>query len=164
MRAGDRAIEREARVAAEATRQTAEQDREHASRTLRDLEQQRAELQQKTLQLEAEAQKGIEERVRDAMRQLQRARQRLDQVPPDARKELVAVLDALEADLTGASLSQRRQEFLQSLGKGSLVYLPRYRQRVIVHKVNREKRELVAKLGSMNVKVTFDEVTPYESL
>ena len=38
------------------------------------------------------------------------------------------------------------------------------RQRVIVHKVNREKREIVAKLGAMNVKVTFDEVTPYESL
>ncbi|MEZ6017235.1 MAG: hypothetical protein R3F49_19130 [Planctomycetota bacterium] len=155
---------RKARVAAEATRQTAEREREEASRALREVVDQQAALTQKSQQLEAEAQKGIEERVRDAMRQLARARQRLEQVPPDARKELAAILDALEADLTGASLSERRQEFLRGIGKGSLVYLPRYRQRVVVHKVNREKREIVAKLGAMNVKVTFDEVTPYESL
>ncbi len=155
---------RKARVAAEAQRQTAEQDREVASRALRDVEAQRAALEQKSAQLEAEAQKGIEERVRDAMRQLTKARARLEHVPPEARKELALVLDALEADLTGASLSERRNTFLQSLGKGSLVYLPRYRQRVIVHKVNREKRELVAKLGALNVKVSFDEVTPYDSL
>lgn len=155
---------RKARVAAEATRQTAERDREDASRARREVEEQRVALEERSQQLEAEAQKGIEERVRDAMRQLAKARLRLDQVPPEARRELAEVLDALEADLTGASLSERRQTFLQTLGKGSLVYLPRYRQRVIVHKVNREKRELVAKLGAMNVKVSFDEVTPYESL
>jgi DNA mismatch repair protein MutS2 len=155
---------RKARVAAEATRQTAEREREEASHALRDLEGQRVAMEHKSRQLEAEAQKGIEERVRDAMRQLAKARQRLEQVPPEARKELALILDALEADLTGASLSERRQAFLQTIGKGSLVYLPRYRQRVIVHKVNREKREIVAKLGALNVKVTFDEVTPYESL
>ena len=45
-----------------------------------------------------------------------------------------------------------------------MVYLPRYRQRVMVHKVDRDKRQVVCKLGSMKVQVTFDEVTPYESL
>jgi len=155
---------RRARVAAEATRQDAERDREVGARTLRELDGQKADLAQRSLQLEAEAQKGIEERVRDAMRQLAKARARLEQVPPDARRDLALILDTLEGDLTGASLSERRQEFLRGLGKGSLVYLPRYRQRVVVHKINRERRELVAKLGSMNVTVSFDEVTPYESL
>ena len=48
--------------------------------------------------------------------------------------------------------------------EGSLVFLPRYRQRVIVHKLDHDRRMLVAKMGSMKVKVSFDEVTPYESL
>ncbi|MEL6906054.1 MAG: hypothetical protein AAFP22_11645, partial [Planctomycetota bacterium] len=115
-------------------------------------------------QLEKEAQKGIEERVRDAMRSLERARRVLEQVPAEARREAGEILDRMEAELTGASLSERREEFLSGLGKGSLVYLPRYRQRVIVHKLDREKRELTAKMGSMKVKVSFDEVTPYEAL
>ncbi|MFT7678357.1 MAG: hypothetical protein ACI8QC_002343, partial [Planctomycetota bacterium] len=58
----------------------------------------------------------------------------------------------------------RRTAFLDTIKKGSLVYLPRYRQRVLVHKLNREKREVTCKLGSMKVTVTFDEITPYESL
>ena len=74
------------------------------------------------------------------------------------------VLDRLQADLSGASLTDRRRSFLASLGKGSLVYLPRYRKRVLVHKLDREREEVVCKMGSMKVRVAFDEVTPYESL
>jgi hypothetical protein len=74
------------------------------------------------------------------------------------------VLDRLQADLSGASLTDRRRTFLAGLGKGSLVYLPRYRKRVLVHKLDREREEVVCKLGAMKVRVPFDEVTPYESL
>ncbi|MEM1453062.1 MAG: hypothetical protein AAGI22_28435, partial [Planctomycetota bacterium] len=122
------------------------------------------ELERRIEQLESEAQKGIEERVREATRTLERGRRLLDQLPPQTRSEMEETLDRLESDLTGASLTERREAFIAGLGKGSLVYLPRYRQRVLVHKIDREKRQLVAKLGSMKVKVSFDEVTPYESL
>ena len=77
---------------------------------------------------------------------------------------MTETLARLEDQLTGASLTERREAFLQSLGKGSLVFLPRYRQRVIVHKLDHDRRMLVARMGSMKVKVSFDEVTPYESL
>ncbi|MEM9802173.1 MAG: hypothetical protein AAGA20_17745, partial [Planctomycetota bacterium] len=116
------------------------------------------------LQLEREAQKGIEERIRDATRTLERGRRLLDQLPPETRKGMEETLERLADDLGGATLTERREAFLAGLGKGSLVYLPRYRQRVLVHKIDREKRQVVAKLGSMKVKVSFDEVTPYESL
>ena len=102
--------------------------------------------------------------MRDAMRTLGRGRDIIEQLPPQAKREMEETLDVLESQLTGATLTERREAFIATLGKGSLVYLPRYRQRVVVHKVDREKREVVAKLGSMKVKVSFDEVTPYESL
>ena len=80
------------------------------------------------------------------------------------RAPLRESLKALAAEFTGAALTDRREAFLDSLHKGSLVYLPRYRQRVLVHKVDRSKREVSCKLGSMKIRVAFEEVTPYESL
>ncbi|MCP3918278.1 MAG: hypothetical protein GY711_22250 [bacterium] len=155
---------RVARTKAEQVRNDAETELDSARATRRALEEKEAEIERRSEQLEQEAQRGLEERVRDAMRQLERAKALLDQVPKKAGEPLAAVLDALGEDLSGASLTERRQAFLATLGKGSLVYLPRYRQRVLVHKVDKARREVVCKLGNMKIKVTYDEVTPYESL
>ena len=155
---------RRARLEAERLRSEAEARHARAQERLRDLDDKQAEIDRRGEQLEAEAQKGIEERVRDALRQLARARSLLPQLPRESQAAMRDALEALEADLSGASLTDRRTRFLDSLGKGSLVYLPRYRQRVLVHKVDREKREVTCKLGAMKVQVAFDEVTPYESL
>ncbi len=155
---------RTARTAAEGLRADAETRLDEARARIRELEEVRDDLDRRGEQLEAEAQKGIEERVRDALRKLERAQALLDQIPNEAAVALRDLLHELENDLTGASLSERREAFLASLSKGSLVYLPRYRQRMLVHRIKRDKREVVCKLGSMKVRVTFDEVTPYESL
>jgi len=155
---------RSARMAAEETRLGAEAELARARERSRVVDEREAVLERRIDQLEREAQKGIEERVRDAARTLERGRRLLDQLPPETRREMEETLDQLEAELTGASLTERREAFIAGLGKGSLVYLPRYRQRVLVHKIDRERRQVVAKLGSMKVKVSFDEVTPYESL
>lgn len=155
---------RSARMAAEETRLGAEEELASARERSRRVDERELELEERINKLEAEAQKGIEERVRDAMRTLERGRKVIDQLPPQARREMEETLDTMESQLTGATLTERREAFIAGLGKGSLVYLPRYRQRVLVHRVDREKRQVVAKLGSMKVKVSFDEVTPYESL
>lgn len=155
---------RQARLEAERLRADAEARVAAAAQQVRDLDQTQGELERRGEQLEAEAQKGIEERVRDGLRQVERARALLSQVPKEAAASMLEVLDQLEADLTGATLTERRQRFLDSMRKGSLVFLPRYRQRVIVHRIDRDKREVTCKMGSMKVKVSFEEVTPYESL
>lgn len=155
---------RSARMAAEATRQEAEEGLAEVRERLTQARERERQLEERADQLEREAQKGIEERVRDAMRSLDRARRVLAQVPADARREASEVLDRMEQELTGATLTERRSAFIDGLAKGSLVYLPRYRQRVLVHKIDRERREVVAKMGSMKVRVSFDEVTPYDSL
>lgn len=155
---------RHARTDAERARSDAELRLAEANERTRELEAKRSELDRRGEQLEAEAQKGIEERVRDAARRLERAKALLAQLPKETGAEMAELLRQLEADLTGATLTDRRQSFLASLGKGSLVYLPRYRQRVLVHRIDKQRREVTCRLGSMKIKVSFDEVTPYEAL
>ncbi len=153
-----------ARTQAEHVRTQAESRLADASRTTRELEEERQVLSRRGELLEAEAQRGIEGRVREARRLVERGRSLLAQLPPAARKALDEVLEELERELSGTALSDRRQAFLDVLKKGSFVYLPRYRQRLVVHKVDRESREVSVQLGKMRLKVSFDEVTEYESL
>ena len=155
---------RRARLEAERLRSDAEERVARAAQGARELESERDAIERRSRQLEAEAQKGIEERVREALRGVERARALLSQVPKGAAGPLQEVLDRLEADLTGATLSENRQSFLDSLSKGSLVFLPRYRQRMIVQRIDRAKREVTCRLGSMRVRVSFEEITPYEAL
>ncbi|MCP5020546.1 MAG: hypothetical protein GY930_02115 [bacterium] len=155
---------RKARVQAEETRKTAERELDTARQTERELKERAEAMDRRSELLEKEAQRGLEERLRDGMRHLSRAQALLPQIPKDTAGPLSEILSALEADLSGASLTDRRQAFIQSLKKGSMVYLPRYRQRMLVHKVEKDKQRVTCKLGSMKVQVSFDEVTPYESL
>jgi len=155
---------REARQHAERVRNQAEDNLEESQRTQRKLDQQQAELAQRSELLEAEAQKSLEERVRNALREVEGTRTLTEQAPKELARRLTERLDALEYQLTGAALSDKREAFLSDLAKGKLVYLPRYRQRVIVQKVDRKNRTVSVKLGTMSMKVGFDEVTMYESL
>jgi DNA mismatch repair protein MutS2 len=155
---------RHARTAAESVRSQAEERLEEASRTARATQEKAEALVRREELLEAEAQRGLEERVRDALRQLEIAKSLLAQLPQEAAAKLGERLALLERDLTGAALSDRRAAFLDGLAKGKLVYLPRYRQRVVVQRVDRTKRAITVQLGAMKMSVPFEEVTWYESL
>ncbi len=154
---------RTARMQAERVRTDAESRLEDAERVKREVERQSEALAQKSEVLEAEAQKSIEDRVREAMKHLEGARNVLAQLPAAQRKALEDLLASVEGELTGKALGERRAAFLASLKKGSFVYLPRYKQRVPVHKIDHEKREITVKLGAMSLSVPFDEVTSFES-
>ncbi len=154
---------RHARTQAEKVRSEAESRLEDVEKATREIHQKKVEIERKGEMLEAEAQRSIEDRVRDARRSIERIQALLAQVPAAQRKALEEAFLDLDRELSGAALSDRRQQFLDSLSKGSFVYLPRYRQRVPVQKVDREKGELRVLLGGMSMKVSFDEVTAYES-
>lgn len=149
---------------AESVRRAAEARLEEAERSARAAAEREAELARKGELVEAEAQRGLEERVRDARRTLDEARALAAQVPGDKAKALREALERTEEALTRASLTERRKAFLAGLDKGQMVYIPRYRQRCQVRKVDRAQRKVTVKLGGMDLAVTFDEVTWYESL
>ena len=153
---------RVARTQAEKVRSAAETRLEDVARAQAEIEARKVEIERKGELLESEAQKGIEDRVRAARGFVERARALLEQVPASQRKALEETLAGLERELSGTALSDRRQAFLDGLAKGSYVYLPRYRQRVAVQKVDRAAREVQVQLGAMKMRVSFDEVASYD--
>jgi DNA mismatch repair protein MutS2 len=154
---------RHARTQAEKVRGEAESRLEDAARATREAQAQKAAIERKGEMLEAEAQRSIEDRVREARRKIERIQPLLVQVPAGLRKSLEDAVRELDAELSGTALSQRREEFLNSLAKDQYVYLPRFRQRVPVQKVDAKRRELKVLLGGKSMTVSFDEVTAYES-
>lgn len=83
----------------------------------------------------------------------------LAQLPAERAAAMRTALGRIEEALARASLTDRRKQFLDSLDKGQLVYIPRYRQRCPIKKVEHDKRSVTVKLGSMNLAVPFDEIT-----
>lgn len=148
----------------ERLRSAAETKLEQASKTDADLRVRSDELERRRELVEAEAQRGLEERVRSARATLDEARKLVEQVPAAVARSLRELLARADAELAGASLTERRRAFLDGLAKGQLVFVPRYRQRCVVRKVDRARREVTLQLGKLTVSVPFDELTWYESL
>jgi DNA mismatch repair protein MutS2 len=137
------------------------QELERSQAGVRDREEQ---LERRGEQLEAEAQRGLEERVREARRHLKSAGGRLEQLPGAAALELRALLDDADRELSGASLTERRGEFLAGLKKGTFVYVPRYKKRCLVKRVDRAKGEVTVLMGHMKVSLSLEEITWHEGL
>ncbi len=174
-RAGERLVRRDREVAElmekmRGAREVAERVRTQSEDRLRDVETQNRQLAEergavarKSELLASEAQQGLEERVREAQRALERAFALLPQVGAPLAAMLREILEQAKRELSGASLTDRRQGFLDSLDKNRFVYVPRLKKRVVIAKVDRNKRELSVRLGSMLVQVSFDEVTSSEA-
>ncbi|MBL8862748.1 MAG: hypothetical protein JNK02_12175 [Planctomycetes bacterium] len=154
---------RTARTEAEKVRGATERRLAEVEAVAREAEERQAELARKGERLEAEAQRSIEDRVRAARARVARIAALLAQVPGAQRQALEAALGELDRELSGAAVSDRRQAFLDGLKKGSFVYLPRFKQRVAVQKVDRERREVKVLLGGIGMTVGFDEVTSVEA-
>ena len=155
---------RATRLRAEEARSAADDRLEEATQVNRDLELERESLARKSDSLADEAQRSLDERLRGARDGLMEGRSLLNGVPSSQRAELQAVFDRIEQHLVGATLTEKREEFLGSLRKGDSVYLPRYGRRCQVHKIDREGSKAVVKLGSMKLTVGLDEITWLESL
>jgi DNA mismatch repair protein MutS2 len=155
---------RATRVRAEEARSAADERLEQAANTNRELDLERESLALKSDALADEAQKSLDERLRGARDGLVRGRKLLDGVPLTQRAELEAVFECIEQHLVGATLTERRKEFLDALRKGDSVYFTRYGRRCQIHKIDREGAEAVVKLGSMKMRVSLDEITWLESL
>jgi len=155
---------RELRLAAERLRAEAEARLEEIAGERAAVARAREDLEARQGLLAGEAQRGIEERTARAREVLARLRAQLPQLPPSARPELERLLAELEEALGDAALSDRRASFLAGLKKGELVWLPRFKKRVQVLRLHRARKELDVKLGAREMRVSFDDVTFYESL
>jgi DNA mismatch repair protein MutS2 len=154
---------RGAREQAERTRSDAEDRLREIEAQNRSLSEERGAVARKSELLESEAQLGLEERVREARRALSRAIAMLPQLSAVQGAAMREVLEQVESELSGASLTERRKQFLDALEKNRYVYVPRLKKRVVIAKVDRAKRELSVRLGHMLVQIAFDEDTSAEA-
>ncbi len=152
------------RVEAERLRGEAEERVLELEERRRELEAQRGRLDERKDQLEAEAQRGLEERIARARTWHEKLLALLPQLERGPRAEVRAVADGLAEALEGAELTDRRQSFLDSLKKGGFVWVPRFKKRCAITRIKRDKRELTVKLGKHEMTVSFDDVTFYDSL
>jgi hypothetical protein len=85
-------------------------------------------------------------------------------LPTAQRAEVAELVLGLREALGDALLTERRQSFLEALRKGEHVWLPRFKKRCQVVRIHKERRELEVRLGKHDLRVSFDDVTFYESL
>ena len=154
---------RHARERAEELRSAAESQLRTAEASKRAAVEEQQTLARRSELLESEAQRTIEERVAAGRKRLESLKPLLAQVPAQLKKELSEGLAAVDADLSGAALSEKRQSFLDALKEGQFVFLPRLRQRVPVKKLDKKRRIAVVLLGGKPMEVGYDEITSFEA-
>lgn len=154
-----------ARDQAARARQAAVHHLEQAEATRRVADQELATLRQRSADLEAQAKRLVDERDRDILAALNAARDQgraalavLGTVPAAVASRLEAVRKVIEELPQRTALSERRDQFLAGLKKGSAVYLPRYREHCVVRKLDPVKRLVVVLYRGLPVELPFDEI------
>ncbi len=155
---------RRSRERAEVLRGEAEDRLSALARDERELSDAKDAVDERGRLLEAEAQRGLEERIAGSRPLLVRARAILPQLPRAARDALEELIDALDSTLEGAALGDRRKAFVDGLKKGQLVWVPRLKRRLQVQRVWRDKGEIKVQMGKTGITLSLDEVSEYEGL
>ena len=84
---------------------------------------------------------------------------RLKSVPKTHLPVLEELERALEAALSLTPLGAKREEFARSLKKEDEVYVPKFRERCRVKKVNKGERSLTVLLNGIAMEIGFDDVS-----
>jgi len=131
----------------------------------RKAEEMRVELERRVAELEAKASRLEHEKEAEIARALERTRERgrqllaeLGTLPASLQPRLEAI-ERFLADLPAESrLLARRAAYLMSRKKGDTVFLPKYREHVVVRKVDRERRRITVLYRNLPLEADFDEV------
>lgn len=136
----------------------AEQERRKAEAMRSDLERRVAELEAKAKRLEREKEGEIA-RVLEATRARgQQLLAELGTLPAALQPRLEAILRFL-AELPAASrLLERRAAYLASRKKGDTVFLPKYRESVVVRRVDKERQRITVLYRGLPLEAGFEEV------
>ena len=150
----------------QATRQAAEKQRRAAERTRlkvqseeKQLEGRKEEVERKEGWLREEAEHFVDEELRAARDMLKEPLGQFANAPRPYGEKAKGLIKLLDELLAGSSLGRRRDLYLETVKKGHMVYLPRYRRRCKVLKVDRKRRQLALEMGGLRVEVPFEDVS-----
>ncbi len=147
------------RQAAEKQRREAEQTRLKVKTEERELEGRKEEVERKEGWLREEAEHFVDEELRAARDLLKEPLGQFRNAPRPYGERASGMLKLLDELLRTSSLGRRRDLYLETVKKGHMVYLPRYRRRCKVLKVDRKRRQLALEMGGLRVEVPFEDVS-----
>ena len=156
---------RKATESAQRSRQKALEHLEKAEQEARNLEAQRGEFearledQRKWAEgLEEQKEHEIDRALRRASEEALRHLEALGTLPPAHREKREELRRFLEKLPDSSSLTQRRNAYIQGLRRDDLVYLPRYRERCRVRRIDRGRRVLKVLYKALELEIPFSEV------
>ncbi len=147
------------RKAAEEQRRAAEETHlkaRNAEDAIRDREE---ELSRKEAWLHEEAEQFVGSELRRARKMLEEPLRQFVNAPGAYGEKAKGMLKILESALSHSSLGKRRERYVEGLKKGMFVYLPRYRRRGKLRKVDRKRRILQVEAGQLTLDVPFEDVS-----
>jgi DNA mismatch repair protein MutS2 len=147
------------RQAAEKHRREAEQTRLLARSEAKELEGRKEEVERKEGWLREEAEHFVDEELRAARDMLREPLGQFCNAPRPYGEKASSLIKLLDELLSGSSLGRRRESYLETVKKGHMVYVPRYRRRCTVLKIDRKRRQLSLEMGGLRVEVPYEDVS-----
>ncbi|RMH03575.1 MAG: hypothetical protein D6702_05530 [Planctomycetota bacterium] len=107
-----------------------------------------------------EAEMAFRDLRSDLERELEEAGRRLrDRLPGAAREAFDTLLARIRRLLDASEPGRRWDAFLAGLRKGEVVWVPRYRERLRVLRVDKNRRRLKLRRGELEIEVPFHEIS-----
>ncbi|MDP7061831.1 MAG: hypothetical protein QF489_02715 [Planctomycetota bacterium] len=145
---------------AEMLRETASSEELKIQQRSRKLATEEAKSDERRRLREAEAEEQYRQHYRDILELIEADGESLrGGLPAAERKDVDAFLVRLRNLLDSDSLNQRWGTFVKGLKKGDRVYVPRFRERLLVIRVERKRERVKVRHGSMEVELPFRELT-----
>ncbi len=113
--------------------------------------------------LEEEAQRVVDDSVRDAKAKLQPLVDQLKNVPKTHKPIVDKLAEEIDRLLVGTPLGEKREEFARSLKKEEEVYVPKFREKAKVKKIDKGGRVVTVLLNGILTEIGFDDVSWVEA-
>jgi DNA mismatch repair protein MutS2 len=150
---------RDARVAADEARRTAEDMLAEARRSLDEASRRLKEAEAEKGRLEAEADASLRRQFAELEAAARPHLNALKNVPKALGPDVERVEALLREKSRLPSLADRRRELLAGLKKDDQVYVPKFGQMARVKKMNRAEERLQVVLGLLTMDIGFDDVS-----
>lgn len=143
----------------ERERQKATNARRKMQGEVKEFEERKQELEAESATLRQEMEEEIDSVLRQAKMKLQPMLDRLQNVPKSHRELVDQLRAAVDDCMVSTPLGEKREAFARSLKKGDQVFVPKFRERAEVRKIDKGGRLLTVLLNGLRVQIGFDDVS-----
>jgi DNA mismatch repair protein MutS2 len=143
----------------EKERRRAERVRQRVQGEARAYEERRREVEAERGVFQAEAEQVVDGAMRAAKERLLPLVEQLKNVPKTHQGVVDTLKEELERLLVATPLGEKREAFARSLKKDDDVYIPKFRERARVRKVDKGNRVVTVLLNGIPTEIGFDDVS-----